>query len=66
MTPKQYALAMAVRHIIGSSTLIRLLNGRGHSMSYSSVLSHDTSLSDIQIQQGIVPEGMYLNCMGQH
>ena len=44
-TPKHLALGMAVRHITGSSKLIGLLNGLGHSVSHSSVLQHDTNLA---------------------
>jgi hypothetical protein len=56
--PKHYALGMAVRHLTGSSTVIRLLNGLGHSMSHTAVLEHDTALAETQLlKTSYVPDG---------
>jgi hypothetical protein len=56
--PKHYALVMAVRHLTGSSTVIRLLNGLGHSMSHTAVLEHDTALAETQLSKtSYVPDG---------
>jgi hypothetical protein len=43
-TPKSIALAMALRQLTGSASVISLLSGLGHCMSYSFVLSHETAL----------------------
>ena len=47
-TPKHVALAMSVRHWTGSTKVIDLLNGLGHSVSGSYVLQHDTALANKQ------------------
>ncbi|XP_077968888.1 uncharacterized protein LOC144422864 [Styela clava] len=57
-TPKHLALGMTVRHWTGSSRLIELLHGLGHSASHSVVLEHDTALTELQLQKHtIVPDG---------
>lgn len=57
-TPKHLTLGMTVRHISGSSKLIGLLNGLGHSVSHSAVLQHDTDLALQQLRtESLVPQG---------
>ena len=41
--PKDVALGLTMQHITGSSSLIGILNGLGHSVSHSGVLEHDTA-----------------------
>ena len=43
--PKHVALGLTMRHMTGSSSLIAILNGLGHSVSHSAVLEHDTALA---------------------
>ena len=50
--PKHMSLAMAVRHMTGSASLINLLNGLGHSVSNCLVLEHDTALAMLQELKG--------------
>ena len=47
--PKHVALGLTMRHIAGSSIIIGLLNGLGHSVSHSGVLEHDTALVNKQL-----------------
>ena len=54
-TPKHVALSMAVRHLTGSSQLIGLLNGLGHSVSQTTTLEHDTALAIQQLLKGPLP-----------
>ena len=57
-TPKHVALAMTVRHWTGSTKVIDLLNGLGHSVSGSYVLQHDTALANKQQERKtLTPEG---------
>ena len=57
-TPKHMALGMAIRHWTGSSNLITLLNGFGHSISHSAVLEYDTALANMELtRNNIVPDG---------
>ena len=57
-TPKHVALAMTVRHWTGSTKVIDLLNGLGHSISSSYVLQHDTALANKQLERKtLTPEG---------
>lgn len=57
-TPKHMALGMTLRHWTGSSTVIDLLNGLGHSVSHSAVLEHDTALATMQLNKhDILPAG---------
>ena len=57
-TPKHLALGMAIRHNSGSSKLVGLLNGFGHSVSHSKILEYDTALAERQIliADGLPPE----------
>ena len=48
-TPKHLALGMAIRHNSGSSKLVGLLNGFGHSVSHSKILEYDTALAERQL-----------------
>ena len=41
--PKHVALGLTMRHMTGSSSLIGIFNGLGHSVSHSGVLEHDTA-----------------------
>ncbi len=59
LTPKHVALGLAVRHLTGSSQLIGLLNGLGHSISHSLVLQHDTALALQQLQGDGIPPGFH-------
>ena len=56
-TPKHLALGMTIRHWTGSSTLISLLNGFGHSVSHSTVLEHDSALASMELGKK-----MYSSC----
>ena len=51
-TPKHLVLGMTVRHLTGSSKLISILNGFGHSVSHSVVLQYDTALGKLQMAHG--------------
>ena len=56
--PKHVALGLTMRHMAGSSSIIGILNGLGHSVSHSDVLEHDTALANKQLcTDNIVPEG---------
>ena len=48
-SPKSIALAMALRQMTGSASVIYLLSGLGHCMSHSYVLSHETALAQLNI-----------------
>ena len=54
-TPKHHALSMTVRHMTGSSQLINILNGLGHSSSHSATLEHDTALALVELSRGELP-----------
>ena len=57
-TPKHVALAMTVRHWTGSTKVIDLLNGLGHSVSTSYELQHDTAFANKQLERKtLTPEG---------
>ena len=45
-TPKAMVLGCALRHITGSSHVLRLIHGLGHCSSYDSVVRHETSLAE--------------------
>ncbi|CAB3996283.1 Hypothetical predicted protein [Paramuricea clavata] len=61
-TPKSIALAMALRQLTGSASVISLLSGLGHCMSYSFVLSHETALAQLNISKdSTVPPGFIGN-----
>ena len=52
VTPKHRALSilsMTIRHMTGSSQLLQILNGFGHSPSHSSTLEHNTALTQCQL-----------------
>ena len=56
--PKHVAIGMTMRHMTGSSNILGILNGLGHSSSHSTVLEHDTALATKQLERKtIVPEG---------
>ena len=56
--PNHVALGLTMRHMIGSSSLIGILNGFGHLVSHSGVLEHDTARANKQLcTDNIVPEG---------
>ena len=56
--PKHVALGLTMRHMTGSSSIIGILNGLGHSVSHSAVLENDTALANKQLcTDNIVPEG---------
>ena len=58
-TPKHLSLVMAVRQITGSAKAIKLLNGFGHCVSYSSVLALDTALATANLNNpSLVPKSM--------
>lgn len=57
ITPKHCALGMTLRHVTGSSKVIGLLNGLGHSMSHSFVLEHDTALAKKSLNSDGIPAG---------
>ena len=57
-TPKTISLAMAMRQLTGSSTVLNLLNHFGHCMSHEYVLRHETALAQINISsEGALPPG---------
>ena len=61
-TPKSIALGMALRQMTGSASVISLLNGLGHCMSHSYVLSHETALAQLNISMdSAVPPGFVMN-----
>ena len=56
--PKHVALGLTMKHMTGSSSIICILNGLGHSVSHSAVTEHDTALANKQLcTDSIVPEG---------
>ena len=56
--PKHVPLGLTMRHMTGSTSIIGILNGLGHSVSHSAVLEHDTALANNQLcTDNIVPEG---------
>ena len=51
-----------MRHITGSSKVVEILNGLGHSVSYPQVLEHDTALAEKQASKDtLVPESFKKN-----
>lgn len=61
-SPKSIALAMALRQMTGSASVISLLSGLGHCMSHSYVLSHETALAQLNISNdSTVPPGFANN-----
>ena len=57
-TPKSIALAMALRQLTGSASVISLLSGFGHCMSHSYVLCHETALAQMHISNdSAIPPG---------
>ena len=56
--PKHVPLGLTMRHMTGSTSIIGILKGLGHSVSHSAVLEHDTALANNQLcTDNIVPEG---------
>ena len=47
-SPKSIALAMALRQMTGSASVISLLSGLGHCMCHSYVLSHGNCTSPVE------------------
>eukprot|EP00794_Sanderia_malayensis_P001845 gene1845-2078_t len=61
-TPKSISLAMALRQLTGSSTVLKLVNNFGHSMSHRYVLRHETALAELNVSsQGTLPPGFSRN-----
>ncbi len=61
-TPKSIALAMALRQLTGSASVISLLSGLGHCMSHSFVLCHETALAQMNISKdSAIPPGFVSN-----
>ena len=61
-TPKSIALAMAVRQMTGSASVVSLLSGLGHCMSHSFVLCHETALAQMNISNDFAsPQGFISN-----
>ena len=57
-TPKSIALAMALRQLTGSASVISLLSGFGHCMSHSYVICHETALAQMNISNdSAIPPG---------
>ena len=57
-TPKSLCLGMTVRHLTGSSQMIKLLNNLGHCSSWDTTIGLDTSLAQLQLATAhIVPQG---------
>lgn len=57
--PKHYCLAMAVRHLTGSTRILELLNRFGHCVSRATVSSLETSLAELQAgRSNLVPDGI--------
>lgn len=57
-SPKSIALAMALRQLTGSASVISLVSGLGHCMSHSYVLAHETALAQLNISKDdIIPSG---------
>ena len=54
-TPKSIALAMALRQLTGSASVISLLSGLGDCMSHSFVLCHETAQMNISNDSAIPP-----------
>ena len=58
--PKALALGLTVRHATGSSHLIRLLHGLGHTPSYDTILRAETALAYQQAanqEHSYIPQG---------
>ncbi len=61
-TPKSIALAMVLRQLTGSASVISLLSGLGHCMSNSFVLCHETALAQMNIfKDSAIPPGFVSN-----
>lgn len=58
-TPKSLTLGLTVRHLTGSSRIVSLLNKMGHCASWGTVLSLDTSLAQLTLEEGgdKIPKG---------
>ena len=58
-TPKSLTLGLTVRHLTGSSRIVSLLNKLGHCASWDTVLSLDTSLAQLTLEEGgdKIPKG---------
>ena len=62
VTPKSISLAMALRQLTGSSSVLKLVNNFGHCMSHRYVLHHDTALAQVNISsRGTLPPGFSKN-----
>ena len=61
-TPKSISLAMALRQLTGSSSVLKLVNNFGHCMSHRYALRHETALAQVNISsQGTLPPGFSKN-----
>ena len=61
-TPKSISLAMALRQLTGSSTVLKVVNTSGHCMSHRYVLRHETALAQVNSSsQGALPPGFTKN-----
>ena len=59
-TPKSIALGMATRQISGSTKMVSLLNGLGHSVSLHVVNAHETALAKLNLSEDVsIPKGVY-------
>ena len=57
-TPKSLALGLTVRHMTGSTHLLKILAKFGHCASSDTILSYETALAKYRVSQaGKVPEG---------
>ena len=57
-TPKSLALGLTVRHMTGSTHLLKILAKFGHCASSDTILSYETALAKYRVPQaGKVPEG---------
>lgn len=62
LTPKSISLAMALRQLTGSSSVLNLVHSFGHCMSHKFVLRHETALAQLGIsEKGTLPPGCLKN-----
>jgi hypothetical protein len=58
LMPKTISLAMSLRQLTGSSSVLNLVNGLGHCTSHKFVLRHETALAQLNISDTVtVPPG---------
>ncbi|XP_033106462.1 uncharacterized protein LOC117108533 [Anneissia japonica] len=57
-TPKSLGLGLTVRHLTGSSQVLKLLNKYGHCASWDTILGLETSLAQLQLlNTNAIPNG---------